>query len=129
MTQRDGLDEENFHRACVVLMYYVINLRTTCADASLHAQTYEYFARETQQRVDGQLKLSEEELELMVDAVAHTYKAENYAKVRHGYHSFGCRFRRVLVEWCPRITLVHHAFVSPIADLKPAEGGYAPPFL
>ncbi|XP_033638692.1 zinc transporter ZIP12-like isoform X3 [Asterias rubens] len=80
VNQQDGLDENNFQRACVVLMYYVTDLGTTCADVSLHSKTYEYFEHEIQQRTDGTLNITEDELEQMLDSVAVAYTAENYAK-------------------------------------------------
>ncbi|XP_038053148.1 metal cation symporter ZIP14-like [Patiria miniata] len=76
----DGLDEENFNRACVVLLYYVNDLEATCANATLSAQVYDYFAREIQTRLDSTPRLSEEELEAVLGAVAGSYKANNFAK-------------------------------------------------
>ena len=84
VNQLDGLDENNFQRACVVLMYYVTDLGTTCADVSLYTKTYVYFEHEIQQRTDGTLNITEDELEQMLDSVAVAYTAENYAKVCKG---------------------------------------------
>ncbi|XP_022094993.1 zinc transporter ZIP12-like [Acanthaster planci] len=76
-----GLDEENFNRACVVLMYYVADLNSTCAAAAnLSVLTYEDFAQNILKRLDSTQNLSEEELEDVLDAVAKTYKANNFAK-------------------------------------------------
>ncbi|XP_077978262.1 zinc transporter ZIP12-like [Glandiceps talaboti] len=80
-----GLDEAGYHRASVVLLYYLTDLRSVCKDISEpSAKSYEYFAHQVFNYNDpdnsSQFVLTFDEFEEILEDVNETYVAENYAK-------------------------------------------------